>query len=486
MAIRLTSASSQHLQASGGPDYRNDYTVCGWVRMASLPPLETFGEMTLVCVGDANTPHSADRVGVWGPFGANRFVAGAISGYSANDFDLDTTISVATGTWYHVAMVRVGDDVTVYINGSLLITVTATTSSWRSSVDHVVFGAWVTDGGTLESYADAEYEGWKAYGRALTSAELLAEAQALAPKCARSLVASWPMVSGANRGRDLVGALPLTEYGSPTDAVGAKGYGWPGPQVGVPSAAADDEIAGAVNGAASLTCALTGRGAVAGAITGAASLAGAVTGRGLVAGSATGSASLTCALTGRGAVAGAATGVASLTCALVGRGTLAAAVAGAAALVGAVVAVGVIAGNVTGAASLTGQFLTDGLQGNVTGAASLTAALTGRGLVAGAATGAASIAAQLVGSGALAGAVTGAASLTAAIITSDRLAGAVTGAASLVCAIVGRGLLAGAVIAQAVVACTLTGPAPPIVGTWQPGPPYVPPRQRPASPFFRW
>ena len=96
---------------------QNDYTIEMWFRRSQ--PVGGMGEYLVhrSDVGLTNT--SGDYLGVWGQL----FI------YNGADINGVGPNVIQLGQWYHVAMTRQGDNVTVYLNGQVEIPTTVMTNN---------------------------------------------------------------------------------------------------------------------------------------------------------------------------------------------------------------------------------------------------------------------------------------------------------------------------------------------------------------------
>jgi hypothetical protein len=133
-ASALFDGTGDYLTASTGADL-TDLTVEFWYRANSLPgsglvPLISFNN-TLMYIGysGANTVYDF---------------------YNSSSRISLNAVTINTGTWYNVAFVRSGGNITVYHNGTSV----ATGSSWTAAVD------WGTYGAEIAKYSTYYLNGW--------------------------------------------------------------------------------------------------------------------------------------------------------------------------------------------------------------------------------------------------------------------------------------------------------------------------------------
>lgn len=415
MAIRLTRADSQSLAISSGVlDYNSDYTVGGWVYVVSSES----GTHTLIQIGNG-----ADRDCVSWYVGDGWAVKSYNdTGGSSDDIGYLGTLNI--GGWDYVHIVRSGSSLSLYVNRTLLATVSADLTG-RSSASSVCLGVRQDLG---SDYAGVRLWGWKAWSRALTDAEIGAEQRQAMPVSARSIYGVWPFLAGATRALDYSGrGANWTETNSPTNedppSVRFRGV-YADPKL--PQAAAGGG-SGAISGTA--TVALTGSGTLkgAGALGGTSTVvltgSGALKGAGALVGTAT------VVLTGSGSLKGAGTLVGTATVAITGTGAL----KGAGALVGtATVAI-------TGSGSLKGA---GALGGTATVTFTGSASAGGESGISGTATVSITGIGELRGSGALAGAASVTLSGSGTLI--DLGAGAISGTTTVTFS--GSGTMTGQVL----------------------------------------
>jgi hypothetical protein len=236
----------------------------------------------------------------------------------------------------------------------------------------------------------------------------------------------------------------------------------------------------ASGGAASLTAALAGTGAITANLTAGPRISSTLAGAGTITATLTAAPLMTAAPVGAGTISGALTASPRMTAALAGAGTINATLSAAALLSTALAGAGSITAGITAASLLSGSLVGAGsVNGNLTipGSANLAATLAGQGAIAAALTASSLMTAALTGGGALTPALTapplmtgtlaGAGSLTggltasplisAALVGQGALAAALAVSPQLTAALTGAGTLAGALTANALLATTLGG-----------------------------
>lgn len=436
MALRLTRANSEYLSITTGIfDHNANYTVAGWLYIVSGSVNQGIfhvGRVADYVDGDVVHFNTAElpRINV------------DIGGSSV----ASTGSSLSTGTWYHVAIVRSSASVlTVYVDQVSAVSVTNNVTG-RTAAGQITIGE-------NTGYADQRFWGWKAWTRALTTAELTAESKQAMPVSSLSLYGVWPFLAGATRAKDFSGkGHDWTEVNTPTDEDPPPvRFRKPEPLLFWPPAAASGAISGSATGAATVAGSLTGSGALASSIAAAATLTAALIAAGAMGGSSTGSATVTGALTGAGAVSASVTGQATVTGALGGPGSISGAVSAAATVTGALTGAGALAGSVTGAATVTGTLGGGSSYASIVGLATVAGALTGTGALAASTTGTATVTAAIGGALPAAASITGTATLTAALLGLVPIAASISGAATTTGALLGAGALTAAIAGTATV-----------------------------------
>lgn len=207
-AIRLTAASSQYLTRTSAPlvDFNADYTFTGWIRFATVS-----ADQIILMMVDGGDDGSHDIMSVTS---GNRFRLSSRTSWSGVQTD-GTSITVAAGQWYHVAVVRSGDDVMLYVDGVLEVTVTHSTAG-RGTSDRQVLGAGYF--GSATAFTDCRLWGWNQWNVQLDATEVATEAAAEQANAVLTTgrVSAWDF-DGANRSNDDVGTADWTEVGSPTN-----------------------------------------------------------------------------------------------------------------------------------------------------------------------------------------------------------------------------------------------------------------------------
>jgi hypothetical protein len=113
---------------AGSSDIQLDqsYTACSWFKVNSI--------------GSASTPRGLIT---WGAAslgqGRGLYIMGSSAGAFSygGDYNLDSTTSISTGVWYHVAATYDGATLKVYVNGTLDSTKTVSLSSFTYSMTHI-------------------------------------------------------------------------------------------------------------------------------------------------------------------------------------------------------------------------------------------------------------------------------------------------------------------------------------------------------------
>lgn len=207
-AIRLTAASSQYLTRTSAPlvDFNSDYTFTGWIRFATVS-----ADMIILMMVDGGDDGSHDIMSVTS---GNRWRLSSRTSWSGVQTD-GAVLTVSAGTWYHVAVVRSGDDVMLYVDGVLEVTVNHSTAG-RGTSDRQVLGAGYF--GSATAFVDGRLWGWNQWSLQLDATEVATEAAAEQADAVQTtgLVSAWDF-DGASRSNDDVGTADWTEVGSPTD-----------------------------------------------------------------------------------------------------------------------------------------------------------------------------------------------------------------------------------------------------------------------------
>lgn len=331
------------------------------------------------------------------------------------------TTTMDVGVDYYCALVRSGEDLTVYLNHA--VECSHPTNRLAGPADTITLG----DFQAITLYPDCEVEAIWAWQRALSVEEMQRQAACKRVLDARDLYGFWPLLPG-NHTQDLSGnGHHWTEYNSPTDT-STVGLPWGGAPLGVPDAAggASGDISGTSAGAATTSGTLSGPGALAGASTGTCTPTGALSGPGELSGSTAGTATTSGSMDG-GAVSGSTTGTSTTSGNLSGPGALAAVLAAAATLAGALSGVGGLASATTGTSTVSGSLGGSGpVTGTSTGAASTTGTLTATAAMVGTVTGTSTVTGTFLG-GAIGGEAAGSAVVTGTLTATWDMTGGVTG-----------------------------------------------------------
>ena len=146
---------------AGSTDIQLDqnYTVCSWFKINTIAL--------------AGSPRGLIT---WGEAGLGKGRGLYISGSSAGAFayggayNLDSTTSISTGVWYHVAATYDGTTLKVYVNGTLDNTKTISLSSFSYSMTHI--GELYYSQSTADRHFDGDIDEIALFNTALSAAEI--------------------------------------------------------------------------------------------------------------------------------------------------------------------------------------------------------------------------------------------------------------------------------------------------------------------------
>ena len=159
----LESGSSQYFSRADDADYdfSGDFSIEGWIK------LETNISQYVLMKG--STASSQKWYGFWlEPDGKLNFTID--NGTTAYTADTDAGDgNLATGVWYHFAGVRSGSDISLYVNGELQETVSATSDDLSNS-DSLLIGARNT--GSINRYFDGLINDVRIWSDARTPSEI--------------------------------------------------------------------------------------------------------------------------------------------------------------------------------------------------------------------------------------------------------------------------------------------------------------------------
>ncbi len=209
---------------------------------------------------------------------------------------------------------------------------------------------------------------------------------------------------------------------------------------------AGGDIAGVINGIASLTGVLTAKGKLAGPSNGIAALTGVLTSRQPILGVINGATTITGILTGKGELLGSSNGIATLQGILKANGILLGPSNGVATVSGILTGKGTLIGVINGISVTAGDLTTAGgpIDGIINGAATVQGILTGRGALVGAINIIPTITGILIADGALIGIINGVATVNGILTAKGSLLGPSNGVATLTGVLTGKGALLGA------------------------------------------
>jgi len=188
-------------------DYNSNYTILGKVYADQVTVYEVLSLIGHAVGGSDDDAiviaHTSARLG------GEEQLAGV---YSTND----GTSVIATATWYHVALVRSGNNLLIYLDGTLETTVTGGNHASRPASDRMVLGAWLT---ASDKFTGRLFH-WAAWQSALTQTEVNTEKTSWPPAKA-SPWAYWPLsvhtdlTDGSGNARHWTGNGTLSTAGDP-------------------------------------------------------------------------------------------------------------------------------------------------------------------------------------------------------------------------------------------------------------------------------
>lgn len=211
MAVRFDAAADMLSTTTGAPTTAN-YTAMFWVRLEA--DRNASGNILVIVNSGATAYHQV-------------YVTTDGTTLRSNITTNTTTIqSLTVGTWYHVTVVRNGNDSLFYVNGSYVVTHTQSSS---------MVGAQMYLGSDGTQYINGDMAHLKTWEAALSAAEVAQEYRVALPRRTANLRSWYPMFSGSgNRGKDWSGkGLNLTEGGTLADVAGPP-VSWGGPSWMVP------------------------------------------------------------------------------------------------------------------------------------------------------------------------------------------------------------------------------------------------------------
>jgi hypothetical protein len=210
MAIALSGSTQYASRSASSPNANSDYTLAAWVRptivnnwqgLFFLGPTTSSTESTDYCeINSSGQTYLRSRNGA-----GTATTATTGSALSAN-------------TWYHLALVRSGDTLTLHLNGVSDTSQTAAVAG-RNATSALVLGGYVPDSEFLQGRIAAV----KAWSAALSASDIAIEMQIVRPRRAGNLWGWWPMIDAtlAHALIDIGGsARDLTGNNTPTIADG--------------------------------------------------------------------------------------------------------------------------------------------------------------------------------------------------------------------------------------------------------------------------
>ncbi|HEY8991244.1 MAG TPA: LamG-like jellyroll fold domain-containing protein [Luteolibacter sp.] len=178
-ALCFTATSSQYAKLpSGVVNGLTDFTVSTWIKVNAFATWQRIFDF------GSNTSNYMD-LAAQGPAGAGR-PRFAIRTPSVAEQTIDSTIALTTGTWAHVAVVRSGTTVSLYVNGSIAGsgTVTLTPSDLGATTQNYLGKSQYND-----PYLNAALDDFRIYSQALNASDI---ALLAAPPAAPQNLAATP------------------------------------------------------------------------------------------------------------------------------------------------------------------------------------------------------------------------------------------------------------------------------------------------------
>jgi len=180
MAVVL-NASGEYLSYSGTQlDARNDYTWMTWVRTTNAGIWQ--GVLSF-SAGEGSNQYETIEITDSDQFGL--FSMDSQAGY--------TGTSISLNTWYHVAMVKSGTTLYLYVGGSLSLTITNVADN-DLTAGAMLWGHWSTGGDQL--LGRLSYS--RAWTTALNSTQIATERDSTTPVVTTGLWGDWPLQTNGN------------------------------------------------------------------------------------------------------------------------------------------------------------------------------------------------------------------------------------------------------------------------------------------------
>ena len=148
-ASLLLNGSSDYLQLANAADFQfgtGDFTVDAWVNLAS-----TSGANRIWAIGATNaTSGRLLYCGIGNTWGNIRINFGYYNGSSYVDYT-SNSLTINTGTWYHIAVVRYNGYIYIYQNGASVYTATTCSTDFEPT-DPLFVGCRQTSSGSRVEY----------------------------------------------------------------------------------------------------------------------------------------------------------------------------------------------------------------------------------------------------------------------------------------------------------------------------------------------
>ena len=146
---------------AGSTDIQLDqnYTVCSWFKVNSIA--STASPRGLITWGSANLGK-----------GRGLYISGSSAGAFGygGTYNLDSTTSISTGVWYHVAATYDGTTLKLYVNGALDNTNTVTLTSFNYSMTHI--GELYYSQSTADRHFDGDIDELALFNTALSAPDI--------------------------------------------------------------------------------------------------------------------------------------------------------------------------------------------------------------------------------------------------------------------------------------------------------------------------
>jgi hypothetical protein len=210
MAIAVSGSTQYVVRSASSPNANTDYTLMAWFRpsvvnawqgLFFLGPATSSTESTDYCeINSSGQSYLRSRNG------------------SGTATTATTGSTLSANTWYHVALVRSSDTLTLFLNGVSDTSQTAAVAG-RNATSALVLGGYVPD----SEYLQGRIAAAKAWSAALSSTDIPIEMTLVRPKRTGNLWGWWPMIDStlAHALIDIGGsARDLTGNNTPTIADG--------------------------------------------------------------------------------------------------------------------------------------------------------------------------------------------------------------------------------------------------------------------------